>query len=107
MKKRNVLVTTVTLFVLLISGSAWAQYPQLTSEAGQAYQKMRKELYAHSDSAWAVAYPIVMKEAQNGRPYVPWASRPYDLPQAKFPLSQVLKEEVCIRLEDVVVRLSL
>ena len=49
MKKRNVLVTTVTLFVLLISGSAWAQYPQLTSEAGQAYQKMRKELYAHSD----------------------------------------------------------
>lgn len=70
MKKRNVLVTTVTLFVLLISGSAWAQYPQLTSEAGQAYQKMRKELYAHSDSAWAVAYPIVMKEAQNGRPYV-------------------------------------
>ena len=85
MKKRNVLVTTVTLFVLLISGSAWAQYPQLTSEAGQAYQKMRKELYAHSDSAWAVAYPIVMKEAQNGRPYVPWASRPYDLPQAKIP----------------------
>ena len=68
-----------------VSERAWAQYPQLTSEAGQAYQKMRKELYAHSDSAWAVAYPIVMKEAQNGRPYVPWASRPYDLPQAKIP----------------------
>ena len=88
-----------------VSERAWAQYPQLTSEAGQAYQKMRKELYAHSDSAWAVAYPIVMKEAQNGRPYVPWASRP--CLRQKFPLSQVLKEEVCIRLEDVVVRLSL
>ena len=47
MKKRNVLVTTVTLFVLLISGSAWAQYPQLTSEAGQAYKKMRKS-YMHT-----------------------------------------------------------
>mgnify|MGYP000520809647 FL=1 len=80
-----------------VSERAWAQYPQLTSEAGQAYQKMRKELYAHSDSAWAVAYPIVMKEAQNGRPYVPWASRPYDLPQAKIPAFPGAEGGVCIR----------
>ena len=38
-----------------VSERAWAQYPQLTSEAGQAYQKMRKELYAHSDSAWPMS----------------------------------------------------
>ena len=90
-----------------VSERAWAQYPQLTSEAGQAYQKMRKELYAHSDSAWAVAYPIVMKEAQNGRPTCLGQAVLTICLRQKFPLSQVLKEEVCIRLEDVVVRLSL
>ena len=38
-----------------------------------------------SDEAWAKALPIVEKEAREGRPYIPWASRPYDLPQAKIP----------------------
>lgn len=71
--------------VLLISASASAQYPQLTEEAKQKLADMKKEWTAHSDSAWAVAEPIVMKEAAEGRPYVPWARRPYDLPQALIP----------------------
>ncbi len=70
---------------LLISASASAQYPQLTEEAKQKLANMKKEWAAHSDSAWAVAEPIVMKEAAEGRPYVPWARRPYDLPQALIP----------------------
>lgn len=40
---------------------------------------------AHSDSAWQVALPIVVKEHKEGRPYVPWAFRPYDLEQAEIP----------------------
>ena len=68
-----------------MSASASAQYPQLTEEAKEKLAEMKKAWAAHSDSAWAVAEPIVMKEAAEGRPYVPWASRPYDLPQAEIP----------------------
>ena len=70
---------------LLVSASASAQYPQLTEEAKEKLAEMKKAWAAHADSAWAVAEPIVMKEAAEGRPYVPWASRPYDLPQAEIP----------------------
>ncbi len=62
-----------------------AQYPQLTDEAKQFIEKEKAQWKAHSDSAWEVAFPIVVEEAKAGRPYVPWASRPYDLRQAKIP----------------------
>lgn len=38
-----------------------------------------------SDEAWEKALPIVLKEAKEGRPYISWAGRPYDLPQARIP----------------------
>lgn len=63
-----------------------AQYPELTKEGKAKIDSLTKVWTAHSDSAWAVAFPIVKKEAmENGRPYVPWAWRPYDLKQAKIP----------------------
>lgn len=67
------------------TNAALAQYPQITDEAKAKYAAQNKEWTQHSDSAWAVAFPIVKKEAMEGRPYVPWASRPYDLKQAKIP----------------------
>lgn len=67
------------------TNAAFAQYPQITDEAKAKYAAQNKEWTTHSDSAWAVAFPIVKKEAMEGRPYVPWASRPYDLKQAKIP----------------------
>lgn len=65
--------------------NAMAQYPEITSEAKAKFEAQRKEWTEHSDSAWQVAFPIVKKEAMEGRPYVPWAFRPYDLKQAKIP----------------------
>ena len=67
------------------ASSAYAQYPSITPEAQAKYKEMITKAYAYADSAWAKALPIVMKEAKEGRPYVPWASRPCDLPQAKIP----------------------
>lgn len=49
-----------------------------------------------SDEAWEKALPIVLKEAKEGRPYISWAGRPYDLPQARIPSFPVLKEVECI-----------
>ena len=76
----------------------------MTEEAKQAYQKMMSEERRRSDEAWAKALPVVQKEAREGRPYVPWASRPYDLPQARIPAFPVLKEEVCTVSAVVAVR---
>ena len=82
MKQKLVLASCV---LALAPNIAKAQYPQITDEAQQKFENLRKEWTAHSDSAWAVAFPIVKKEAMEGRPYVPWAFRPYDLRQAKIP----------------------
>ena len=38
-----------------------------------------------SDEAWEKALVIIEEEAKQGKPYIPWASRPNDLPQAAIP----------------------
>ena len=82
----NKSLAIVALALGLGSQSVMAQYPELTPEGKHKIDSLTKVWTAHSDSAWAVAFPIVKKEAmENGRPYVPWAWRPYDLKQAKIP----------------------
>ena len=96
MKRKMFLGLCMATFIAPV---AMAQYPQLTEEAKQAYQKMMSEERRRSDEAWAKALPVVQKEAREGRPYISWASRPYD-----FLLSPVLKEEVCTVSAVVAVR---
>jgi len=64
---------------------SFSQYPRISVEDRILSQSLIEETYRKSDSAWAVAFPIVEYEAQNGKPYIPWANRPYDLPQADIP----------------------
>jgi len=76
------------LFLFITTGfvqNAFAQYPHESKEEQEAAADMMKEAYRKSDSAWAVAYPIVERDARNGKPYIPWAARPTDLPQASIP----------------------
>ncbi|MBR1548713.1 MAG: polysaccharide lyase [Prevotella sp.] len=65
--------------------AASAQYPQVSDEAKRQHEEQGRAAKASRDSAWQAALPIVLEEAKHGRPYVPWASRPYDLPQAAIP----------------------
>ena len=65
--------------------AAYAQYPQVTKEAQLHADSLGTIAKRQRDSAWQAALPIVIQEAKEGRPYVPWASRPYDLRQAKIP----------------------
>lgn len=62
-----------------------AQYPQEPKEVKEAVKKRMDEEYKLSDEAWAKALPTIEKEAKEGKPYIPWAERPTDLPQAKIP----------------------
>jgi len=73
-------------FVLIFNiQQASAQYPQVPSEVKAATNKMMEDALRHSDEAWQKALPIIEKEAREGKPYIPWAARPVDLPQAEIP----------------------
>ena len=88
----------------ILPAATFAQYPTITKEAQAKIDSMQAAWTAHSDSAWAVAFPIVKQEAMAGRPYVPWASRPYDLRQAKIPAFPGAEVAVCLPSEAVVAR---
>ena len=84
MKNKLVFLAACAVTVLM-PATVKAQYPGITKEAGEISGKIMSEGRQRSDEAWAKALPIVEQEAKEGRPYIPWASRPDDLPQAKIP----------------------
>ncbi|GAA4496717.1 thrombospondin type 3 repeat-containing protein [Hymenobacter ginsengisoli] len=64
---------------------AHAQYPKIPADVQKASDELMAAERRQSDIAWNKAYPIIKKEAQHGKPYIPWAARPIDLPQASIP----------------------
>lgn len=77
-------IITLTL-ALLFGAAAMAQYPTLTPEANAEARALARQREKQTAEAWQKALPVVQKEAEEGRPYVPWAHRPYDLQQALIP----------------------
>ncbi len=53
--------------------------------AYDAHEKMEMESKAESDAAWERAQPAIAEWAAKGKPYIPVANKPEDLPQAKIP----------------------
>jgi len=82
MKKRTGLILVAALG---FASQAFAQYPQVPKSVQAESDSMMAKAMRHSDSAWAIAYPIVQADMRRGKVYVPWAARPTDLPQAKIP----------------------
>lgn len=82
MKRKIFLLLLAPAF--LLGKPAMAQYPQVPKSVQEAADAMIKETYRKSDSAWALALPIVQYDQKHGKPYVPWAARPTDLPQSEL-----------------------
>ncbi|MDL2241444.1 polysaccharide lyase [Bacteroidales bacterium OttesenSCG-928-L03] len=82
MRKR---VLLLSLLFVSFGLSVQAQYPKEPQEAKDSVARIMGKMYEASDLAWEKALPIIEKEAKEGRPYIPWAARPTDLPQAKIP----------------------
>jgi hypothetical protein len=76
---RNLLVVSA----VGLATPALAQYPKIPQDVQKWSDSLLNAERIHSDEAWAKALPIIEKEAREGKPYIPWAARPYDLPQAK------------------------
>lgn len=94
MNRKKALTALFSLSVMF-PAAVMAQYPQLNEKARNDYSTMITAARQHADSAWAVAKPIVEKEAREGRPYVPWASRPDDLLKANIPAFPGAEGEAC------------
>jgi hypothetical protein len=71
--------------VLVTASTASAQYPDIPADVQKVSDSLMKASTKHSDSAWAIAYPIILQQQKEGKPYIPWASRFDELPQADIP----------------------
>jgi hypothetical protein len=65
--------------------AALAQYPQVPHDIQAVADQRKKMSDDHSDEMWAKALPRVEADAKAGKPYLPWAAKPEDLPQADIP----------------------
>jgi hypothetical protein len=82
--KKHFLLTAVFFLSMLMSNS-FAQYPQVPKELQDSADAAQLAGKTRSIEAFKAALPIIRKEATQGKPYIPWAERPTDLPQAKIP----------------------
>jgi hypothetical protein len=81
----NKIFISVLIIITFHGCNLKAQYPDVPDDIIRATEKYMKEAMQRSDDAWEKALPIIQEEARHGRPYIPWASRPTDLPQADIP----------------------
>ncbi|CAG5068953.1 hypothetical protein DYBT9623_01686 [Dyadobacter sp. CECT 9623] len=77
----------IPLIVLLagIASPGFAQYPKIPAAAQKTSDSLLAEAGRRSEIAWQKALPIIEAEAKAGKPYIPWAARPVDLPQSEIP----------------------
>lgn len=73
------------IFLAGITSYASAQYPTIPPSLQDSTDKELAKGKKLSDAAWQKALPIIEAESKKGRPYIPWAQKPEDLPQAKIP----------------------
>lgn len=81
-KKLSFLIAAIFSLVAI---TAKAQYPKIPADVQKASNEMMAKARMQSDIAWGKALPIIEEYAKQGKPYIPWASRPTDLPQAEIP----------------------
>jgi len=79
---KNVLAAIVLSGVGTVS---YAQYPTIPPDVQRSADSLLNTSRIHSDEAWASALPIIKAEAKQGKPYIPFAAKPDDLPQADIP----------------------
>lgn len=75
---------TLTALLSLITSIAFCQYPKIPEDVKKNTDELMRKATKQSDEAWQKALPVIAEYAKQGKPYIPWAGRPDDLPQAKI-----------------------
>lgn len=93
----NFLSRFVLLSLLLVSFvSVRAQYPRISGEVKKQADEKLAAADRRSDEAWARAWPEIERWAALGKPYLPGAAEPGDLPQARIPAFPGAQGAACI-----------
>jgi pectate lyase len=82
---RAQILMAVVVGSAVLAGVALAQYPKVPKEVQRAEDERREAYEKPEDEAWDKAQPELAKWAEKGKPYIPGAAKPADLPQAKIP----------------------
>jgi hypothetical protein len=82
--KKKLLNLALAALLMFSANVSFAQYPNIPADVKKAADDMMKEATRQSDIAWEKAKPIIEKEAKQGKPYIPFAGRPTDLPQSEI-----------------------
>ena len=82
---KKTISTIIALLVIAPAVTLFAQYPKVPKAQQDSADAILDAEKQSSKEAFERALPIIKEEALKGRPYIPWAGRPTDLPQAKIP----------------------
>jgi hypothetical protein len=77
-------VCAMFLFGCFVQHSV-GQYPNVPKDVQDEASRKVAAGTAESDAAWEKAQPAIKEWAAKGKPYIPGAAKPADLPQAKIP----------------------
>jgi hypothetical protein len=83
---RSLSFVSLALGSLLLAPCSFAQgYPKVPADIMAATKAQTAVTDRMSDEVWARAQPEIQAWAAKGKPYLPGAAKPADLPQAKIP----------------------
>ncbi|WP_345955516.1 polysaccharide lyase [Mucilaginibacter sp. PAMB04168] len=82
---KTILSTMAFMAAIGAVKTAKAQYPEIPPAVQAVADSALAKEQRLSDLAWQKALPIIQRDEKNGKPFVPWAAKPSDLPQAKIP----------------------
>ena len=85
--KTHSITVNAGLAAFLCAGlaTASAQYPTIYPDTAQMSAERKAAADRRSDAKWEKALPVVKEWEAKGKPYIPSAAKPADLPQAKIP----------------------
>src|SRR5699024_24735 len=85
-QSKSYLIRLFLLFVMLgISGTAFAQYPDVPEEARKKAEQAKQAAWESVNAKREAAKERRDSLHTHGKPQLPWAATPSDLPQAKSP----------------------
>lgn len=76
--------TFFTILSLCCYGAAFAQYPVIPPAMEARADSLLAGIQHNSDLQFEKVKSIIDRDAKNGKPFIPWAAKPSDLPQAKL-----------------------
>lgn len=82
---RHLAILMLGVGFMSVAAPVRAQYPTVPKAVQKAEDDRRAAYEKPEDEAWEKAQPELAEWAKKGKPYIPWAAKPSDLPQATIP----------------------